>query len=389
MQGQTLSASAGTWSGMQTGYSYKWEACDTSGANCTAIAGASSYTLSGAPATTNYKLSSANVGHTLRVVVTATNSAGSAAATSAPTATVTPLPPANTVAPGIKGILIQGQTLTASTGTWTGKPTGYGYQWNDCDSAGANCIPINGATASTYTLTAAEVSHTITVLVTATNAGGAGTATSAPTKVIKPPAPTNTVLPAITGTTTQGQTLTASTGTWTGSPTSYRYQWYDCDSAGANCTPITGATAATHALTATDVGHTITVRVTAVNATGSGTATSGPTTIVTSSAGQARASGEQTRTVTCVAVPPSSGLWCSGRASGTLRLKPSPRAAWATISRGHVIYGSGLLTGFRTHRRSRLVLVELRPLRPGAYTLTLRWPHQRRTARIRVRIALI
>ena len=73
------------------------------------------------------------------------------------------------------------------------------------------------------------------------------------------PAPVNTVLPAITGTATVGQTLTASTGTWSNSPTSYTYQWK------ADGTAISGAAASTYVLTSGESGKTITVTVTAYN----------------------------------------------------------------------------------------------------------------------------
>ena len=49
-------------------------------------------------------------------------------------------------------------------------------------------------------------------------------------------APGNLTLPTISGTPQQGQTLTASNGTWSNSPTSYSYQWARCDSTGGNCT---------------------------------------------------------------------------------------------------------------------------------------------------------
>lgn len=80
--------------------------------------------------------------------------------------------------------------------------------------------------------------------------------------------PVNTVLPAISGTLAIGQVLSTTDGTWTGSPTSYAYQWK------RNGTDIGGATANTYTLTASDPGTTITVTVTATNAAGSASATS-------------------------------------------------------------------------------------------------------------------
>ena len=64
----------------------------------------------------------------------------------------------------------------------------------------------------------------------------------------QPAAPTNSAAPAVTGQTVQGQTLTTSNGTWTGSPTSYAYQWQDCNSSGASCSNISGATSSTYVL---------------------------------------------------------------------------------------------------------------------------------------------
>ena len=86
--------------------------------------------------------------------------------------------------------------------------------------------------------------------------------------------PGNTALPTISGTAKDAQTLTATNGTWSGSPTSYAKQWQRCDSAGANCTNISGATAATYVLASADVGSKIRVKVTATNASGSASATS-------------------------------------------------------------------------------------------------------------------
>jgi len=91
--------------------------------------------------------------------------------------------------------------------------------------------------------------------------------------------------PQISGTTTQGHRLTTTNGTWTGSPTSFVYEWQDCNSTGGSCSSISGATSASYILTANDVGDTIRVVVTATNSGGSTPATSTATATATSSGG--------------------------------------------------------------------------------------------------------
>jgi hypothetical protein len=273
--GQTLSASQGSWSGTTPmSFAYQWSRCSSSGTNCAAIAGATGG---------SYTLTSADVGSTLVVAVTASNPAGSATATSAATGVVAAVPPANAAPPAISGLAQDGQTLSASQGTWSGTtPMSFAYQWSSCDSSGANCIPVAGATATTYKLTSADVGSTLVVAVTATNTVGFATATSAPTAKVAPIVPpSNTSPPAISGLAQDGQTLSASQGTWSGTtPMTFAYQWSDCDSSGANCSPIAGATGSMYKLTSADVGSTVVVAVTASNQAGSATATSAPTLVV-------------------------------------------------------------------------------------------------------------
>jgi hypothetical protein len=74
--------------------------------------------------------------------------------------------------------------------------------------------------------------------------------------------PVNTTIPTISGTAQVGQTLTASPGTWTNSPTVFVYQWA---SAGA---PISGASASSYIPATSDIGHALAVYVTAANSSG-------------------------------------------------------------------------------------------------------------------------
>jgi hypothetical protein len=210
-------------------------------------------------------------------------STGVAAANASPSVLISypAVVPTNMTPPSISGTVQQGQTLTANHGTWTASPTGYGYQWQDCDSQGNSCTNIPGATSQTYAPTSSDVSDTIRVAVTATNDDGTGGPVSSPsTAAVLVAAPTNTTLPSISGTVQQGLTLTANHGTWTASPTGYGYQWQDCDSQGNSCTNIPGATSQTYTPTSTDVGDTIAVTVTATNTGGSVSRASAKTGIV-------------------------------------------------------------------------------------------------------------
>jgi hypothetical protein len=86
--GSTLTASTGTWtSSSNITYSFQWLRCDANGAGCSNIAGATG---------NHYQLKGSDVGHTVRVRVTARNADGSARKDSNPTDVVkkaSPAPP--------------------------------------------------------------------------------------------------------------------------------------------------------------------------------------------------------------------------------------------------------------------------------------------------------
>ena len=96
--------------------------------------------------------------------------------------------------------------------------------------------------------------------------------------------PTNTAMPAISGTAIEGQRLSATNGGWSGNPTSYSYQWRHCNSSGRSCANIGSATSSSYTLAASDVGHTMRVMVTAANEGGSSSMSSPTTAMVTAPA---------------------------------------------------------------------------------------------------------
>ncbi len=176
-QGTAESVSAGSWAHEPTSYSYQWELCNASGGECASISGATS---------TSYTPSEANLGHTLRVKVSATNSIGSESVYTTISPAITPPPaPVNTTLPAVSPSSPEvGVTESSTTGTWTREITGYSYQWELCNLSGGECASISGATSSTYLPTEANAGHALRITVTAKNSGGSTPASSAATSPV-------------------------------------------------------------------------------------------------------------------------------------------------------------------------------------------------------------
>ncbi|HEY2181653.1 MAG TPA: hypothetical protein VGH09_08290, partial [Solirubrobacteraceae bacterium] len=265
---QRLKAVKGVWTGQPTiHYSYAWSRCNQSGEACEAIASA---------ARASYHATHADVGHTLRVKVTATNELGKSSEVSEPTAVVTPSAPVRKALPKVSGVKEDGQLLTASNGIWKGTPPfSYAYTWEECDTLGLNCSVIPGAQASTYRPTTPEIGKRLRAIVTAKNVVSSASSTSLPTSRLKAGPPVNVGSPSIEGTLQEGQTLTASIGNWAGTgPFKFSYQWQRCSVLGGGCEAISGAVGASYVATGEDIAHNLSVVVTASNSLGMASATS-------------------------------------------------------------------------------------------------------------------
>jgi subtilisin family serine protease len=328
--GRALSAGTGSWSESPTSYAYQWQRCDTTGANCSSISGATAQT---------YTLGSPDVNSTLRVSVTASNSAGSSTPSmSAQTAVVSraPLtfgkttigvyfdggmyanykivhtatlsvsgqvtklslyatPGASSPSPqGLKAVIYAdsggspGALLATGTEvTYRGNINGSG--WFDLPFAAPVTLTpgtywlgfITGSTTEglgyAYDSVANSRAYNPNSYASGpTNPFGSSTKDSEQasiyatyTPVETKSRPVDSTLPTITGLAQVGQQLTASPGTWTESPTNYAYQWQRCDSIGANCSLISGATAQAYTLGSPDLTKTLRVSVTASNSAGS------------------------------------------------------------------------------------------------------------------------
>jgi len=284
--GQKVTATTAGWADGTT-FTYAWQ---REGA---AITGATS---------ASYTATAADLGKKLTVVVTGALTGHDTASATSPAVTVA----AGTLTaatPKISGTVAVGQKLTATAGTWT-TGTKLAYQWK------RNGATIAGATASTYTLTPADLGRTITVTVTGSQTGyTSASKTSAATAAVKAAA-LKTSTPTISGTVAVGHKLTAKAGTWTPGAT-LSYQWKRSGKT------ISGATRSTYTLTASDKGKKITVTVTGKKA---GYAT----TAVTSKATAAVKAGTLTK-----ATPTISGTAKVGK---TLKVKTGAWTKGTTLT---------------------------------------------------------
>jgi hypothetical protein len=177
--------------------------------------------------------------------------------------------PTSSAVPVITGTTRTGDTLTTSNGSWTGSPTSYAYQWKRSTTSTGEYSDVPSATSSSYVVSELDVGYFFKVSVTATNgAGTSSAATSLATAAVVDIAPTSTALPVISGTARTGATLTTSNGSWTGSPTSYAYQWSRASTVGGTYNDIASATNRTYELTNADIGKFIKVSVIANNSIG-------------------------------------------------------------------------------------------------------------------------
>jgi hypothetical protein len=179
--GEVLTAHNGTWDNSPTSFGYRWLRCNQSGFECLLLAADGQ----------TYRLAQVDVGHTMRVRVTAENVDGSTRARSEPTDIVASnaAPLTNTARPTITGVARVGDELTATEGTWTGNPTSFAFQWQRCNIDAITCLDVTGATGRTYGVRLADLGFRLRVQVTARKDGRSGTATSAPTGVVQPTTP--------------------------------------------------------------------------------------------------------------------------------------------------------------------------------------------------------
>jgi len=168
--------------------------------------------------------------------------------------------------PFVSGTVAVDSTLVCTSGSWSGNPIGYTYQWF------RDTTPIINAVQSLYTLTLTDVGHDIHCKVTARSV--TELYVTAASNIISVRVPQNTVTPHLGGVVQMGAPLICSDGEWTGSgPIGFTYQW---KRAGVI---IAGETSNTHLIITEDVGMDMTCLVQALNLVGSASAVSNTVTV--------------------------------------------------------------------------------------------------------------
>jgi hypothetical protein len=176
-QGHMLRANPGAWAGNDPkSFAYQWRRCNAAGAACEDVPLEVQQTM---------KLSAADVGHTMRVAVTAVNGLGSGGpVSSAPTAVVASGEPLLLSPPSISGSPRVADLLTANVGTWSSESgqISYDVEWEGCLSG--DCEPLPFASDRTYRVPGFTAGVPLRLRVTATNEVGSTTVYSALTSAV-------------------------------------------------------------------------------------------------------------------------------------------------------------------------------------------------------------
>jgi hypothetical protein len=203
----------------------------------------------------------------------------------------------------VKGPDSMSKTTQASAslpaGTYPDDPNAYVYDLQPADAGQTMCVEVWGGIHSTYYTQDGKLSYDLwewghvnafgqdakaclTAPGTPTGGGGGTTPTTPTPPAVPAPqaplAPAVTAAPEVKGFAMVDEILSATRGTWSGSPT-LSLEWQRCDERGETCEG-TGLSTETYTVIPFDIGKTIRVRITASNGAGARTATSAVTEVI-------------------------------------------------------------------------------------------------------------
>ena len=270
LRSASVSATAGTWSGVGNTYTARWQRSTDNGTTWTSIPGATGF---------SYTIAVADEGSVIRALITAVNPDGTASKGSAATTLISSAPPVAVSSPVITGAPLRGDTLNSTQGTWTGLGNAYSDQWQRSADSGTTWTNITGATSDSYTLTTADEGDLVRLLITAVNLDATVSAPSNLTMAVSATPPVNTAVPGLAGAPARGLVLTSAVGTWNGVGDAFTFQWQR-SSNGTTWTNITGANGSSYQLAPADEGDLVRIVVTGTNADGTASAASPPSATV-------------------------------------------------------------------------------------------------------------
>jgi hypothetical protein len=249
--------------------------------------------------------------------------------------------PSSSIRPALTGSFKVGQKLTADNGTWAGTGTlAYGYQWYRCDTGGAHCKAIRGATAGSYVVTGGDGGKTIGVTVRATDTSGVAAGYSSLVGPIASGLVYATAAPKLSGSAEANGDLRTDEGEWAVTPQSFAYRWLRCNRNGRICKPIKGAVKAAYKPVAADVAHALVAEVTAKVGSTKQVALSSATTPVVAE-GDSLPEGATLLAGGRYSVPVESvSLPVRLVVAGARLAKPSTLNVTVTDSRGHAVRGA-------------------------------------------------